>query len=88
MGENFNEYKLADLYPKKPKPGARYYIQFSAVDTVTGELVEKRFYIPAHLKTQKEKTDWAKEEIAKINAVLVQGATIGEKDSLKRTRVL
>ncbi|MFN3380320.1 MAG: tyrosine-type recombinase/integrase [Runella zeae] len=79
MGKEHTPYKLAELYPKKPKPDSRYYIQFSAINKNTGELVERRFYVPSELKTHKEKAEWAKEEIAKINLLLLEGVKVGDR---------
>lgn len=73
MSDTKHPYVLAQLFPKKPKPNARYYIKFSAWSESDNELRTVISWVPAKYKTDKEKRAYAKEEIAKINLALIAG---------------
>lgn len=74
-------YVLAELFPRKPKPKARYYIKFSAWDEHLSQLREKIIWIPSKIKTDKEKRVYAANEIAKINAALIGGKCFAREDT-------
>ncbi len=92
LSEKKHPYVLAELFPKKPKPNARYYIKFSAWNEATDQLEEKIIWIPAKYKTDKEKRSFAATESAKINAALIAGkcfnATPTNKPKEESTKVL
>ncbi len=64
---------MAELFPRKPKPKARYYIKFSAWDEQLNQLREKIVWLPSKLKSDKERRAYAANEIAKINKALLEG---------------
>lgn len=77
MSDIKHPYILAQLFPKKPKPNARYYIKFSAWDKSTNKLRTVILWVPAKYKTDKEKRTFAREEITNINLALLAGKCFG-----------
>lgn len=84
MSEQVHPYKLAELYPKNVRSKGRYYIKFSAWDINDKKLKTIVSWCPVRYKTEKEAKEWAKEEIARINAVLLSGGHFGKIEPAKK----
>ena len=77
-------YKLAEIFPKKNRTlKQRWYILFYATNQETGQLqAGKTIWIP-NFDTIKERTDWAKNQIQKINEFLIKGYTFKTEENAK-----
>jgi len=69
-------YVLAELYPKDKNLKDRWFVQWRIFNVQKNKLVTEQKRVPAKLKTIREREKWAKEYIAKINAMLLEGYVI------------
>ena len=79
---------MAELFPRKPKPKARYYIKFSAWDEQLNQLREKIVWLPSKLNSDKERRAYAATKIAKINKALLEGKCFDFNDPTPLAKTL
>ncbi len=67
------KYVLAALNDRGGALAERWYIDFQAWDAVAKKLRKKRVWVPAKLKTAKERRKWGTNKVAEINKYLLEG---------------
>jgi integrase len=66
-------YVLPKFYTCRGNLSERWYIEFKALNTETGELQKKRIVCPAKFETKKQREIWGKENCERITKLLEKG---------------
>jgi hypothetical protein len=77
--DDVKPFVLASLSDRDGDLSKRWYVYYKVWDTQKNALIKKQVYVPAELKTEKERRRWGVQTVKEINAYLNQGFVINKE---------